>query len=304
MYDPPLDQSMMTLMIPVSDIANIQTQKRLKQTTANNEDARLVQKGTKEKTIHKTPDEPKEKRDATEKKPKSVESKKEHTPPEPIKQEKVEKSPPDKPTEKQPLPAPKVEKSVGEKKVVKKENIVEKVAPKKNKKVDNMNPFNNLESNTDKASSKIASKPEEDLLTKIQKTLDTESHGTKDKSKTRTTETDTPGNANSKGQYDSSKEMTLSEMTLIRTKIEKFWHIEGGVHDIQNFRANLHIKLKFDRSLESLSIIDYNCPPSVNCDALMDNVKRAVHAASPFDNLSPDRHAIWKEVKLEFAPSL
>ncbi len=110
----------------------------------------------------------------------------------------------------------------------------------------------------------------------------------------------------SKGFYDETLTLSVSEMSLIKQQIEKVWSKPIGIQNLKKLQVTLYIALNQDGSIKEVKVKETICPniTKIACDALSDSAIRAVYQASPINNLDLSRYNSWKEFNFLFNPSM
>ena len=256
-------------MLPVSHVSNVPTKEAMQQEVGDTEDAKKVIQ-----TKPPVPDVVKQE----EPKP---------TPKAELKAEPQNEKPEDKEAIiiKKPEPAPKKEiKPEPEKPSKKEPPKPEKKEPKPDKKKKIMN---------------------DNDLNSLLKTLEQSSDGDNNKStKYAKKLKDTSADKESKGTYDETSPLSVSEIALITQQIEKHWNRPIGVANLEQIIITIHIIFNKDGSVKDAQIIDTVCGAATRdiCQITADSAKRAVWQASPIENLSPERYDVWKEFNFKFNP--
>ncbi|KJV51692.1 hypothetical protein OTSGILL_2070 [Orientia tsutsugamushi str. Gilliam] len=64
------------------------------------------------------------------------------------------------------------------------------------------------------------------------------------------------------------------------------------------------VNLTLDGTIENITDISHNCPNNNTtvCNVFIQNVKRAIWAASPFQELPKEEYNAWQQLVLEFNP--
>ncbi|AGJ02528.1 Guanosine polyphosphate pyrophosphohydrolase/synthetase [Rickettsia prowazekii str. Breinl] len=109
-----------------------------------------------------------------------------------------------------------------------------------------------------------------------------------------------------KGVYTDMLPLSDSETSLIKRQIERHWiNIPAGVRGNNKVKIIISITLNKAGNVDQVRVKAKICPniQSSICEALVDNVMRAVWQASPIENLDPARFNHWKEINFIFDPS-
>ncbi|MDR0329336.1 MAG: energy transducer TonB [Rickettsia sp.] len=207
---------------------------------------------------------------------------------------KVEQSKPDDTEEKKFLEKP-LEKLLEEKKPL------EDKLPIEEKKVIDKKPVETKEPLEKKK--KIPNKSDLDSLLK---NLEQSSEGSNAKSNKQARYKENKETQESKGPYDDTLPLSISEISLIKQQIERVWSKPIGIQNLEQLRVTLYIALNQDGSVKEVKVKETICPniTKIACDALSDSAMRAVWQASPINNLDPQRYNSWKEFNFLFDPSL
>ena len=258
------DEQMITFeVLPVSDFTNIKTQKVQKEKSVEAEDAKEIKKSSQESAASE-PDKPKPTPVPEPEAPK----------PAPAPEKPVEKTPEliksdqAEPVKKDPEPKPEELKKEPPKEM-----------KKKNKEVD--------------------------ITDSLLITLEKESEGKKLKSRTESRPEKSDNVFNAQGMFDDERPLSITEKQSVRQQIERNWNVPAGAKNASDIEITLKIALKPDGELMKVSLVSQKCPigSAVVCQAAVDSAIRAVHQASPFQNLSATRYNAWKEFNLAFDPS-
>ncbi|MCC8417709.1 MAG: energy transducer TonB [Rickettsia endosymbiont of Bryobia graminum] len=142
-------------------------------------------------------------------------------------------------------------------------------------------------------------------LDSLLKNLEQSSEGTNSKSNKQARSKENNEIKESRGPYDDSKSLSISESALIKQQIERQWNVPIGAENIEQVKINLYIAINTDGSIKEVKLDSATCPNISNniCSALSNSAIRAVWQASPIKNLLPDRYETWKEFILTFDPS-
>lgn len=274
----PEEQVIVFEMLPVSEKSNVPTVKKQLEKAIENEDAKQVQQ-SKPTTPPNPPTEkltpplpPVEEMKPVEEKPVIPEKK---TIEEPKPAEVV------KPIEKK-LPAPAEKPKTEEKKPTEPKKPVENKKPEEIKK-------------------KIPNKSDLDSLLK---NLEQSSEGNNKKSNKQARSEQSKETKESKGTYDETLPLSISEKASIQEQINRRWTIPPGAMS-ERGEINVFITCNKDGTIQNVKVtskICYALSASV-CQALEESAIRAVWLASPIVGLDPERYNIWKEFKFRFDPS-
>lgn len=207
---------------------------------------------------------------------------------------KVEQSKPDDTEEKSPLEKP-LEKLLEEKKPVDTKPIEKKKPVEEKKLVETKKPLEKKK--------KIPNKSDLDSLLK---NLEQSSEGSSAKSNKQARSKENKETQESKGPYDDTLTLSISEISLIKQQIERVWSKPIGIQNLEQLRVTLYIALNQDGSVKEVKVKETICPniTKIACDALSDSAMRAVWQASPINNLAPQRYNSWKEFNFLFDPSM
>ncbi|MFU7500164.1 MAG: energy transducer TonB [Candidatus Tisiphia sp.] len=219
---------------------------------------------------------------------------------------KVEQSKPNDTEEQKPLEKP-LEKlleekkplenklPIEEKKVIDKKPIEEKKLAEEKKPVKTKKPLEKKK--------KIPNKSDLDSLLK---NLEQSSEGSSAKSNKQARSKENKETQESKGPYDETLPLSISEISLIKQQIERVWSKPIGIQNLEQLRVTLYIALNQDGSVKEVKVKETICPniTKIACDALSDSAMRAVWQASPINNLDPKRYNSWKEFNFLFDPSM
>ncbi|WP_341755719.1 cell envelope integrity protein TolA [Candidatus Tisiphia endosymbiont of Ptychoptera albimana] len=235
---------------------------------------------------------------------------------------KVEQSKPDDTEEKRPLEKP-LEKLLEEKKPVDTKPIEEKKPiedklPIEEKKIIDKKPIDTkpIEKKkpaeekkpveTKKPLEKKKKIPNKSDLDSLLKNLEQSSEGSSAKSNKQARSKENKETQESKGPYDDTLPLSISEISLIKQQIERVWSKPIGIQNLEQLRVTLYIALNQDGSVKEVKVKETICPniTKIACDALSDSAMRAVWQASPINNLDPQRYNSWKEFNFLFDPSM
>ncbi len=280
----PEEQIIAFEMLQISDKPNVITQKKQKETSVENADAKKSEQSKPKASEDQ--DLPDNKTHVEEKpKPEPKPKEEEIKPPPPMEekkpQEKHETLPEEKPQareEKKPIE----EKKPEEKKaaVVKKPEVKAKEIKKKDK-------------NTDE-------------LDSLLKNLEQSSEGNNIKSNKYKRSKQLDNERESKGSYNEELPLSMSEAALIKRQIEQHWNnIPAGARNNSKVKIIVNITLDKSGNVERVEIKEKICPniDASVCEALADTATRAVWQASPIENLDLSRFNYWKEINFSFDPS-
>ncbi len=323
----PEEQIITFEILPLDKISNVRPKIKQPEKLLENEVAKkVVQKKTattpekKDDPIEKKPEPLEKKDDPIEKKPEPLEKKDDpiEKKPEPLekKDEPIEKKlepleKKDDPIEKKPEPLEKKDDPIEKKlePLEKKDDPIEKKPEPLEKKDD---PIEKKPEPLEKKNEPIEKKPVDKKkmvnksdLDSLLKNLEQSSEGNNPKSAKKARLQETTETHESKGPYDETLSLSLSEISLIKQQIEKHWNIPIGVQNIERARVILYIAFQQDGSIQEVTVKEAICPnmSSNACTALSDSAVRAVWQASPIRNLTPERYDIWKEFNFDFNPS-
>ena len=224
---------------------------------------------------------------------------------------KVEQSKPDDTEEKRPLEKL-LEKLLEEKKPVDTKPIEEKKPieyklPIEEKKVIDKKPIEEKKPvETKKPVEKKKEIPNKSDLDSLLKNLEQSSEGSSAKSNKQARSKENKETQKSKGPYDDTLPLSISEISLIKQQIERVWSKPIGIQNLEQLRVTLYIALNQDGSVKEVKAKETICPniTKIACDALSDSAMRAVWQASPINNLDPQRYNSWKEFNFLFDPSM
>lgn len=291
LFKRPLEEQVIVFeMLPVSDKSNVPNKTKQLEKAIENEDAKKVEQNRPEPKIE-------------EKKP------------EPIEQPKTEPKQEQKPIETK-KPEPKIEDKP-EPQTEKSKPIEEKPEPKTNEQKPELKEEKQKTVEEKKPEPKVEKKPIEQKkpqekkkvdktdLDSLLKNLEQSSEGSNQKSNKQARSKENNEATESRGSYDGSKPLSISETALIKHQIEKHWNVPIGAENIEKVRIDLYIAINEDGSVKEVKIDKAVCPNISDniCSAFSNSAVRAVWQASPIQNLIPDRYDTWKEFILSFDPS-
>ncbi|WP_341758531.1 cell envelope integrity protein TolA [Candidatus Tisiphia endosymbiont of Ditula angustiorana] len=284
---PPEEQVIVFEMLPINSKSNVPNKIKQSEKAIENQDTKKVEQSKPDDTEEKKPLEKPLEKLLEEKKP--LEDKL------PIKEEKViDKKPIE---EKKPLEdkLPIEEKKVIDTKPVETKPIEEKKPAEEKKPVD-----------TKKALEKKKKIPNKSDLDSLIKNLEQSSEGSSAKSNKQAISKENKETQESKGPYDNTLPLSISEISLIKQQIERVWNKPIGIQNLEQLRVTLYIALNQDGSVKEVKVKETICPniTKIACDALSNSAMRAVWQASPINNLDPQRYNSWKEFNFLFDPSM
>ncbi|WP_232488940.1 hypothetical protein [Orientia tsutsugamushi] len=95
---------------------------------------------------------------------------------------------------------------------------------------------------------------------------------------------------------------STSYTDAIKYQIQAHWNHTIGF--IPGISTVLMVNLTLDGTIENITDISHNCPNSNTtvCNVFIQNVKRAIWAASPFQELPKEEYNAWQQLVLEFNP--
>ncbi len=142
-------------------------------------------------------------------------------------------------------------------------------------------------------------------LDKLLKNLEQSSEGDNAKSTKYSRTQKTGDEINSKGPYHDDLPISISEFSMIKQQIERFWNIPIAGQDLRDARITIYISLNSDGSIARVKLIEKSCANLSDnmCAALADSAMRAAWQASPIENLDIKRYNLWKEFNMRFDPS-
>lgn len=105
--------------------------------------------------------------------------------------------------------------------------------------------------------------------------------------------------------YDNSMPLSVSEIDMIISQIEKAWNVT--TFETGDSKQKMYVKLKI--SLDPNGVVQ-NVVPILESGfknnplykTFVDSAVRAVYVASPIKGLSPEKYATWKEMQIMFDP--
>ncbi|WP_425361160.1 energy transducer TonB [Candidatus Tisiphia endosymbiont of Stenodema calcarata] len=228
---------------------------------------------------------------------------------------KVEQSKPDDTEEKKPLEKPLeklLEKLLEEKKPledklpIEEKKVIDK-KPVETKPIEEKKPIEDKKPvETKKPLEKKKKIPNKSDLDSLLKNLEQSSEGSSAKSNKQARSKENKETQESKGPYDETLPLSISEISLIKQQIERVWSKPIGIQNLEQLRVTLYIALNQDGSVKEVKVKETICPniTKIACDALSDSAMRAVWQASPINNLDPKRYNSWKEFNFLFDPSM
>lgn len=254
-------------MLPVTDVSNVKTQKIQQEKAEEQENARKIQKSQNKEQ---------DKSDAS-KKTEHEENKEES------KRDQDEKKP------------------ENQKDIV---NIKEKDKKKtEDKKKSDKAQEKQVKSEKEKPKPKKKKLTDKDMDALL-KTLEKASDGKEAKSNKRAVAPKSDAKESSQGNnFNEDNPLSISEEQAIRQQISRNWNVPAGVANAGEILITVYLALSFDGAVEQVKIVDVQCSaPGMVCKAAADSALRAVHQASPIQNLNPARYDSWKAFNITFDP--
>lgn len=262
-------------LLPISNLTNIENKNITKPKEEKIEEKKPIAKA-EEKPVVK--EEPKVKEKPVVKEEPKVEEK-------PIVKEEPKAE--EKPVVKE---EPKKDDVVIKKKTEPKKEVPKKEEPKK--KIDN-SPKKVVKKEQPK---KKPQKPKMSDIDKLLKNLQAEEQ----KNDSQESTSDKP----SKGPFDPSSSLSMSVKDSIKRQIEQYWNPPAGNKEAAKLQILLRITFKIDGTVARVKVIDnnrYNSDEQYQVAA--DAAVRAVHKASPLQNLPNEQYSSWQDLELNFNPS-
>ncbi|WP_341754778.1 cell envelope integrity protein TolA [Candidatus Tisiphia endosymbiont of Dioctria rufipes] len=296
---PPEEQVIVFEMLPINSKSNVPNKIKQSEKAIENQDTKKVEQSKPDDTEEKKPLEKPLEKLLEEKKP--LEDKL------PIKEEKViDKKPIE---EKKPLEdkLPIKEEKVIDKKPIEEKKPLEDKLPIEKKKVIDTKPVEEKKPvNTKKPLEKKKKIPNKSDLDSLLKNLEQSPEGSSAKSNKQAISKENKETQESKGPYDETLPLSISEISLIKQQIERVWNKPIGIQNLEQLRVTLYIALNQDGSVKEVKVKETICPniTKIACDALSNSAMRAVWQASPINNLDPQRYNSWKEFNFLFDPSM
>lgn len=108
----------------------------------------------------------------------------------------------------------------------------------------------------------------------------------------------------SKGPFDPNSSLSMSVKDSIKRQIEQYWNPPAGNKEAAKLQILLRITFKIDGTVARVKVIDnnrYNSDEQYQVAA--DAAVRAVHKASPLQNLPTEQYSSWQDLELNFNPS-
>lgn len=105
-------------------------------------------------------------------------------------------------------------------------------------------------------------------------------------------------------EYNPDLPLSISEISAIRSQIEKAWNASSfsGGDDNITLKVTLRVKLDKEGNVSSVKPIAQSGSGSTY-RAFVDSAIRAVHAASPLKHLPEEKYSSWQEIELNFDSS-
>ncbi|HJD56877.1 energy transducer TonB [Candidatus Tisiphia endosymbiont of Ptychoptera albimana] len=297
----PEEQVIVFEMLPISNQSNVPNKTKQPEKAIENQDAKKVEQSKpdyveEKKPVEKAVEEKKLVEDKPVEEKKSIEEK-------PIIEEK-------KPIEK---PIIEEEKPLEEKPIIEKKKAIEEKKPTEVKKPTEEKPIIEKKKAIEEKKPTEVKKPIEKKkkipnksdLDSLLKNLEQSSEGSNAKSNKQARAKENKETQESKGSYDDTLALSISEISLIKQQIERLWSKPIGIQNLEQLRVILYIALNKDGSVKEVKVKETICPniTKTACDALSDSAMRAVWQASPINNLDPQRYDSWKEFNFLFNPS-
>lgn len=268
----PEEQVIVFEMLPISNQSNVPNKTKQPEKAIENQDAKKVEQSKPDYVEEKKPVE------------KAVEEKK-----------IVEKKPVEEKKSIEEKPIIEEEKPLEEKPIIEKKKAIEEKKPTEVKKP----------TEAKKPIEKKKKIPNKSDLDSLLKNLEQSSEGSNAKSNKQARAKENKETQESKGSYDDTLALSISEISLIKQQIERLWSKPIGIQNLEQLRVILYIALNKDGSVKEVKVKETICPniTKTACDALSDSAMRAVWQASPINNLDPQRYDSWKEFNFLFNPS-
>ncbi|WP_231967076.1 hypothetical protein [Orientia tsutsugamushi] len=107
---------------------------------------------------------------------------------------------------------------------------------------------------------------------------------------------------NHAGGQNTNNTNSTSYTDAIKYQIQAHWNHTIGF--IPGISTVLMVNLTLDGTIENITDISHNCPNNNTtvCNVFIQNVKRAIWAASPFQELPKEEYNAWQQIVLEFNP--
>lgn len=285
----PEEQVIVFEMLPINSKSNVLNKIKQSEKAIENQDTKKVEQSKPDYTEEKKPvEKPIEEKNIVEEK-QTIEEK-------PIIEEK-------KPIEK---PIIEEEKPLKEKPIIEKKKAIDK-KPANTRPVEEKKPEEvKKPTETKKPVEKKKKIPNKSDLDSLLKNLEQSSERSSAKSNKQARSKENKETQESKGPYDDTLPLSISEISLIKQQIERVWSKPIGIQNLDQLRVTLYIALNQDGSVKEVKVKETICPniTKIACDALSDSAMRAVWQASPINNLDPQRYNSWKEFNFLFDPSM
>ncbi|UCM85316.1 MAG: energy transducer TonB [Rickettsia endosymbiont of Culicoides impunctatus] len=268
----PEEQVIVFEMLPISNQSNVPNKTKQPEKAIENQDAKKVEQSKPDYVEEKKPVE------------KAVEEKK-----------IVEEKPVEEKKSIEEKPIIEEKKPLEEKPIIEKKKAIEEKKPTEVKKP----------TEAKKPIEKKKKIPNKSDLDSLLKNLEQSSEGSNAKSNKQARAKENKETQESKGSYDDTLALSISEISLIKQQIERLWSKPIGIQNLEQLRVILYIALNKDGSVKEVKVKETICPniTKTACDALSDSAMRAVWQASPINNLDPQRYDSWKEFNFLFNPS-
>jgi hypothetical protein len=111
----------------------------------------------------------------------------------------------------------------------------------------------------------------------------------------------------SEAPYDPSLPLSISEKDAIASQFVKCWRLPAGSANDSSLRVSVDVWLRPDGSVIKAHLTSdqrgkYNADNVFRAAA--DSALRAMHMCSPLKNLPTNKYNSWKEMRLNFDPSM
>jgi hypothetical protein len=95
----------------------------------------------------------------------------------------------------------------------------------------------------------------------------------------------------------------LSEVDALRRQIGGCWTLPTGIEGIDNMVVQLHVLVRPDRTVQSITIDDQaRLAQDPTFRAVAESARRAVEECSPL-LLPPGKYSLWRDIHMMFRPA-
>jgi colicin import membrane protein len=108
-------------------------------------------------------------------------------------------------------------------------------------------------------------------------------------------------NTSSLGGRGVADQLSQSETTALRARLEQLWNVPAGVKDPRELTLDVEIKLNPDGTLAAAPVV-LTTGNSPMFQAASDSAKRAVYQGQPYSMLRPEHYELWRDIVVTFDP--